>query len=47
MKEEEIIKAPSKNALSTGLVIRTPYFSILRPILIQHVPILSILFKKH
>ena len=30
-----------------GLVILTLYFSILRPILIQHIPILSTLFKKH
>ena len=29
-----------------GLVILTLYFSILRPILIQHIPILSTLFKK-
>ena len=39
----DIIKAPSKNVLTTGLVILTTYFSVLRPTLLN--PIYNNIFN--
>ena len=46
MKEEGDNKSSLKKSIYYSLGILTPHFSILCPILIQHIPILSALIQK-
>ena len=47
MMEEGDNKSSLKKCTDNGFSDSDTYFSILRPILIQYIPILSTLFKKH